>query len=115
MNKVSADLDPGAEPLIPQSIRLAELRPEAWPDSKRIKVHITLTSYHRDLNLEVILVNRQQEKAGEVQLIGLPGQRFVFTMHLKQQNPGGLYRLSARLYSQENPCIDEKENIFELN
>ena len=111
----SPQLIPGLEYPAAEGARFVELRPQAWPDSKRIKVHVTLTCQHPALNLQAVMVNSQQEKVSEVELIGLPGQKFVFTMHLKEQNPGGLYRLVARLYSRENPCIDEKEISFELH
>ena len=109
--------NPGNPPLShsPEDVRILELRPEPWPGSNRVKVHVTLVPRRARLNLEASISNSLGEKMSSVDIVEITESKFVFTMHLPGEKSPGIYLLKTRLFSESVPWFDEKEVSFEIS
>ena len=103
--------DPAARP--PADIRFIELRVEPWPDGKRVRVHVSLTPFQQNPNLDAAISDASGMEVAHSSIIEIADVRFVFTMHLRAHAGRGQFKLDARLGYQDTGTVDEHIVSFE--
>ena len=99
----------------PLEVRLTELRVEPWPDGQRIRVHLTMTSFQENPNLDVVLADDLGEEIARADIIETAENRIVFTLHIRNRSLSGNYQLTANISYPETGTIDTKSIDFEIN
>jgi hypothetical protein len=104
---------PDARP--PQEVRFTELRVEPWPDGRRVRVHVSLTPFQKNPNLEAVISDPAGNEVAHANIIETAEVRFVFTMHIRGEDVGGFYTLSANLNYGEIGHVDSRSFTFEIH
>ncbi len=97
--------------LPPEQVRFTELRVEPWPDGRRIRVHVDITPFQQNPNLEASITAGDGGEAAHAMIVETAEHRIVFTMHLRGeiQNP---YSLAATLSYPEIGTVDSQAVAF---
>ncbi len=89
--------NPDPEALPPQQVRFLDLHVEPWPDGRRVRVHVTLTPFQQNPNLEAVISDADGHEVARASIIENADDRFVFTMHIRAASVGGAYNLAATI------------------
>jgi hypothetical protein len=111
LNRNRLHQNPDARP--PADVRFIELRVEPWPDGKRIRVHVSLTPFQQNPNLDAVITDTGGQEVAHSSIIEVADVRFVFTMHIRSKPVHGQYSLVARLSYQALGTTDERSIAFE--
>ena len=103
--------DPNARP--PAEVRFTELRVEPWTDGKRVRVHVSLTPFQQNPNLDAVISDANGMEVAHSSIIEIADVRFVFTMHLRAPAGPGHFILEARLGYQDAGTVDTRTVSFE--
>jgi hypothetical protein len=103
--------NPDARP--PAEVRFTELRVEPWPDGRRVRVHVSLTPFQQNPNLEAVIHDHQHQEMARASIVEAADPRFVFTLHIRAQAVGGTYSLTANLSYPDLGSVDERSFSFE--
>ncbi|HVP20557.1 MAG TPA: hypothetical protein VMS73_01720 [Anaerolineaceae bacterium] len=106
---------PSPEARPPQGVRFTELRVEPWPDGRRVRVHVSITPFQKNPNLEAVITDPAGNEVARASIIETADVRFVFTMHIKGMDVNGTYTLSANLNYEETGQVDSRSIPFETN
>ena len=90
--------DPTEIPLPPDEVRIRELRAEPWPDGLRVKIYLEVDPFQQKPSANVFIHDAQGRELAQASVIETMTRRMEFTMHLRQAEPGGEYRLNAVLF-----------------
>jgi hypothetical protein len=104
---------PDARP--PEDVRFTELRVEPWLDGKKVRVHVSLTPFQQNPNLDALITDSANREAAHASIIEIADPRFVFTLHIRTHPVGGVYTLTANLSYQDLGTIEERTLFFELS
>ncbi len=98
--------------LPPADVRFTELRIEPWPDGRRVRVHVDMTPFQQNPNLEATITDRTGKEAAHTLIVETAEHRIVFTMHLRGE-VGSPYHLTADLSYPEIGIVDSRSISFE--
>jgi len=98
--------------LPPADVRFTEVRIEPWPDGRRVRVHMDMTPFQQNPNLEATITDRAGKEAAHTLIVETAEHRIVFTMHLRGEI-GGPYHLTADLSYPEVGIVDSRSISFE--
>ena len=98
--------------LPPVDVRFTELRIEPWPDGQRVRVHVDMTPFQQNPNLEASIFDSAGQEAAHTLIVETSEHRIVFTMHLRGQ-AGGPYHITAALSYPEVGIVDSRSISFE--
>ena len=101
-----------ADALPPAEVRFSELRVEPWPDGRRVRVHLTLTPFQQNPNLEAVLTDAAGQSIASTTVIETADTRMVFTMHIRTPQTAGQYQLSASISYPDLGVVDEQSTTF---
>jgi hypothetical protein len=107
-------MDPSEDALPPADVRLVELRVEPWPDSRRIRVHVALTPFAQDPNLDALLFDADENEVAQAAIIENAAERFVFTLHLRAPRFESAYRLDLTVSYPDLGVVDTQSTRFTL-
>lgn len=100
--------------LPPLEVRFIELRVEPWPEGRRIRVHLTLTPFQQNPNIDVVLSDASGNDAGQAAIIETAEHRIVFTMHIRSAQLTGPFSLTANISYPEHGVIATQSISFEI-
>lgn len=101
--------------LPPEEVRFLDLHVEPWPDdSRRVRVHVSLTPFQQPPNLELSIVDPQDREVSHVSIIENIDFKFVLTMHLRDREPQDEYRLEAILSYQDTGIVTQESCGFRI-
>jgi hypothetical protein len=100
--------------LPPEEVRFSELRVEPWPDGRRIRVHLTLTPFQQNPNLDMTLSDETGAEAGRVDIIETIENRIVFTMHIRSALASGPFSLKANISYPEIGVVASQTISFNI-
>lgn len=103
--------DPSEVPLPPDEVRIRDLKAEPWQDGKRVRVYFEVDPFQRRPNAELTIYNQQEKEVASVSVIETMERKMEFTMHLREADPQGDYKIRALLFytEREEPPEEEKE------
>lgn len=103
--------DPSEVPLPPNEVRIRELRAEPWPDGRRVLVYLEVDPFQKRPSAEVEITNSEGQIVSHISVIESMSRKMEFTMHLRQGQVSGEYRLSVNVfYSDPLPEPQEGES-----
>lgn len=89
--------DPEDLPVPQADVRIREISAEPWPDGRRVKVDIQLTPFQKRPNIEITIINSQADQVAILSVVEALQPRMDFTIHLREAQTGGKYRVNARV------------------
>jgi hypothetical protein len=101
--------------LPPDQVRIRGINIEPWPDGKRIRVGVTLTPFEKQPNLELSLYNSQGIEIANAMIIETMLPKLVITLHIREADPSGKYRLLGKLSYADLGVTQEMENEFTIS
>ncbi len=108
-------LNPDPEALPPQQVRFLDLHVEPWPDGRRVRVHVSLTPFQQNPNLEAVILASDGHEVARASIIENADDRFVFTMHIRADPAAGIYSLAATIEYDDIGKVDERTVSFETS
>jgi hypothetical protein len=102
--------DPSEVPLPPNEVRIRELRAEPWPDGRRVLVYLEVDPFQKRPSAEVEITNSDGQIVSHASVIESMSRKMEITMHLRQAQIGGEYRLAVNVfYTDPIPMPEEGE------
>ncbi len=111
LNRNRFHQDPDAR--APSDVRFIELRVEPWPDGRRVRVHVSITPFQQNPNLDAVISDSTGQEVAHSSIIEIADVRFVFTMHIRSEAVHGQYNLVARLGYPDLGDVEERSVSFE--
>jgi hypothetical protein len=84
-------------PLPPREVRIIGAVARPAPDGYRVALSLTLTPFLEYPNLEVVLYRPDGTEERSLSIIGTMERQLLVTLHVKQPQPGGTYRIHIDL------------------
>ncbi len=110
--------DPDVERLPPADTRLHDLRAEAYPDGKRVRVSLELTPFQQKPYLELTLTNSSGEIAATTSIIEPVAWKLELNLHIRKPalrvTTGGTYKLVVILSFPDLGEIDRRDLTIEI-
>ena len=103
--------DPTDIPLPPDEVRIRELRAEPYPDGRRVRVFLEITPFQQKPNCEISVMDENGDVVASLSIIESIDAKMDFTVHLKVEEPLGIFDVSADIYYYED---DETENAEDI-
>jgi hypothetical protein len=101
--------------LPPADVRFVDLHVEPWPDGRRIRIHFEMTPFQQPPSFEAWIADTAGETVSHAEIIEIPEERMVFTMHIRSREVSGLYQLTTHLYYPDLGVIEERQVNFETH
>ena len=93
--------DPSEVPLPPEEVRIRELRTEAWPDGRRVRVDLEVDPFQLSPSADLVILDEEGEQVASASVISSMDRRMELTLHLRGAVAGGEYRLCVTLFYAE--------------
>lgn len=110
--------DPNDVPLPPDEVKIRRLEARPYPDGQRIAVRFEITPFQQRPNIELSLLNKAGEKVAELSVVEVIENRMDFTMHLREENPTGQYKVAMRVFYTDiesfEPTEDDSPTVEEV-
>lgn len=90
--------DPSDVPLPPAEVRIREFRADPWPDGRRVKIYLEVTSFQRRPSGEVIVRDAFGNMVANANIIETIDPKMEITMHLRGETPHGIYNATVQLF-----------------
>lgn len=90
--------DPSDIPLPAKEVRIRKLRVEPLPDQKRVRIFLEITPFQQKPNCEIKIFSDSGDEVASLSIIEAIDYKMQFTVHLKDQVPGGSYTASLDVY-----------------
>jgi len=90
--------DPDDVPLPPEEINIRELEVEPYPDGRRIAVRFYVSPFQKSPNYEISIFNEEGKQVSELSVVEAIENRMTFTLHLRESDPIGRYKVSMRVF-----------------
>jgi hypothetical protein len=103
-----------ANPLPPEEVRITGVTAEPYPEGQRVRVAIEMTPFLVRPWLELVLLDSDGEEVTTANIIEPLNYKIELTLHIRKDDPVGVYRLRARLFYPEQADNDQKEINFEI-
>ncbi len=100
--------DPDDVPLKPEDVRIRTLEAKPWPDGKRVAVRFEITPFLQRPNIEVKIFNSNQEEVAELNVVEVLELKMDFTMHIREPNPEGTFKISMRIHYSDLERFDKE-------
>lgn len=111
--------DPLQNPKSRDEVRLKQLGIFVYPDKRRIAVGFDLTPFLEKPSLEVVVTNAKGVRAGTLNVIEAFQPNFSLTLHLRDEEPTGVYDVRAVVYyvtpGEERQIVHRLETVFDMN
>lgn len=121
--------DPNEIPLPPQEVRIRHLQVEPWADGRKVRITLEVDPFQKRPCVDVTIRNSQAIPVAQTSIVESMTRKMEFNMHLRQENPAGLYSLQVILYYQKEVSqpppgeelimpeplqVDQREVSFEI-
>lgn len=110
--------DPNDVPLPPDEVKIRRLEARPYPDGQRIAVRFEITPFQQRPNIELSLLNNAGKKVAELSVVEVIENRMDFTMHLREENPTGQYKVAMRVFYTDiesfEPTEDDSPTVEEV-
>jgi hypothetical protein len=100
--------DPNEIPLPPEEMRILEFKASPYNDGRRVRVYLEVTPFQKRPSVEVNLLDLQLRSIAEVSIIESMTRKMEFTMHLREPQPAGSYRVHATVYYEEMRAVPDQ-------
>ena len=91
--------DPSETPLHRDDVRILDLKAEAYPDGRRVRVSIELTPFLEKPNGDIVITNGEGLCVAEASFIGTIVSNFDMTLHLRHSRQEiGEFTASATIF-----------------
>jgi hypothetical protein len=99
--------------MTPEETRISDLRVEAYPDGRRLRVNIEITPFQKRPHLEFDLRDGEGREVSSVSMVEPLTWKLEFTMHVRAEllNP---YTLEARLFYPDGPQAEPRTISFNV-
>lgn len=107
--------DASQAPVSPEAVRIESLEVDPYRDLRRLQVQVRLTPFQVPPTIDLVINSPELEEVASTSIIGVGSPRLALVMHLRQQEPRGLYTLVATVEYEEHGQVDQKQLEFSLN
>jgi len=92
--------DPDEVPRPPGEVEIKNIAAEPYEDGKRVLIRLTFTPFQKDpsADIRVFKVNGEEEQVANVNIIETFDPDTEVTLHLRQQETDGNYRVEAEAF-----------------
>ena len=92
--------------LPPEEVRILEVAATPYPDSKRVRVNLSMTPFEIRPHLDMVILDPSGAEAATASIIEPMAWKQEFTVHLRTKRQAGKYKLIMRLFY---PLPDEED------
>jgi hypothetical protein len=108
--------DPSEVPLPPDEIRITELRAEAWPDGRRVKISLSITPFQKRPNAELIILDGNGNELAQASIIESIERHMELTLHMRGPELIRPFSLQAELfYTDIEEQLDPQQEARPIN
>lgn len=101
--------------LPPQEVRITNLKAEAYPDGRRVRITIELSPFQQRPDLTAAIFTPGGQEVAAASIVEAMTYRMTFTMHLRGVPPSGVYRLHVNVAYPEIGEVAQADADFETH
>lgn len=87
----------------PELVKIESLSARVYPDGRRVRLDIKLTSFLERPNLELTITNAAGQAVAALAIVESMDSKFEMTAHLRGPQPRGVYTLRGELFYGGSP------------
>ena len=95
--------DPTEVPLPPDEVRIRELRAQAYPDGRRVRVYLEVDPSQRRPSADLAIRDSSGTEVTNTSIVESMYRKMEITMHLRNPLPGERYVLTAIVFFVQQP------------
>lgn len=105
--------EPDDVPVPLGEVEIRSLEAVSHPDGNRVAVQFEVTPFLEKPNFEITIYNPEGKRAASLSVVEAIENKMQFVMHLKGENPNGLYTLQMQILSSNLDDFDlgERESV----
>lgn len=107
--------NPDDPPVPPEEMAIRSLTVQPYEDGRRVAVDFEITPFKQRPNLEIDVHNQNGALTATFSVVEAIEHKMSFTLHLREETPGGEYSLSMIVfYTDLSPLEEDEGTISEI-
>jgi hypothetical protein len=102
------------EPQAPENVIFRNVTLNLYPDRRRVKVGIQITSFLTPPNIEIVVEGESETRVASASIIGPSGPNFEITLHLRGELLASEYKFVLTLGHEDNEHVDQKIVMLQM-
>jgi hypothetical protein len=87
---------------------------EPYDDRRRVKVHIHFAYIEEALDFDLTIRDEDGDSVSNCSVVNVETESMELTMHLRGENPAGLYTLNISFQVQDGTLSDQHQVTFRI-
>lgn len=104
--------NPNDPPVPPDEVAIRSLTVQPYEDRRRVVVDFEITPFQEKPNLEIDVHNQEGNLVATFSVVEAIEHKMSFTLHLREEAPGGGYTLSMVVFYTDLASLDEEEGTI---
>lgn len=100
--------DPDNIPRPPGEVEILNFHAQPYEDGKRVLISLTFTPFQENPSADVRVFDQDDNQVANVNIIETIDPETEITIHLRQQEPQGQYRVTAEAFYLEHELPEEE-------
>mgnify|MGYP006958008901 CR=1 FL=1 len=107
--------NPNDPPVPPEEMAIRSLEVKPYEDGRRVAIDFEITPFQERPNLEIDVHNQEGRLVSTFSVVEAIEHKMSFTLHLREQSPGGEYLLKMEVfYTDLSPLKAEEGTIGDI-
>lgn len=100
--------DPEDIPRPPDQVEIIDFQAQPYEDGKRVLISLTFTPFQENPSADVLVFDQEGSQVAKANIIETFDPDTEITIHLRQKEPQGQYRVSAQAYYLKHDHPEEE-------
>ncbi len=101
--------NPNDLPVPPEEMAIRKLTVQPYEDGRRVAVDFEITPFQEKPNMEIDVRNSKDLLVATLSVVEAIEHKMSFTLHLREETPGGEYTLKMDVFYTDLSSMDDDE------
>ncbi len=104
--------NPNDPPVPPEEMAIRSLEVKPYEDKRRVAIDFEITPFQERPNLEINVRNQADRQVSTLSVVEAIEHKMSFTLHLREESPGGEYLLTMEVFYTDLSPLDAEEGTI---
>ena len=104
--------NPNDPPVPPEEMAIRSLEVKPYEDKRRVAIDFEITPFQERPNLEINVRNQAGRQVSTLSVVEAIEHKMSFTLHLREESPGGEYLLTMEVFYTDLSPLDAEEGTI---
>lgn len=104
--------NPNDPPVPPEEMAIRSLEVKPYEDGRRVAIDFEITPFQERPNLEIDVRNQEGRLVTTFSVVEAIEHKMSFTLHLREESPGGEYLLTMEVFYNDLGSIEAEEGTI---